>query len=101
MSGRNRASPVWSYYTRERGASVAVCNLCQVQVRTSNGGTTGLFFHLRRHHQIESLAEQPVGIEQVPLGTEAAAGDMALAEAEAVEAVVVVVGKLEKALNVQ
>ena len=32
---------------------------------------------------------------------EAAAGDMALAEAEAVEAVVVVVGKLEKALNVQ
>ena len=51
VESRNRASPVWKYFSPRSGC--AVCKLCRKLLKRSGGSTSNLYAHLKRAHRKE------------------------------------------------
>ncbi|CAL8141505.1 unnamed protein product, partial [Orchesella dallaii] len=59
MSGRShnrkrkRTSKSWQYFSSNEGNTVATCNLCKQEIKTTRGCTSGLIKHLSSNHGVQ------------------------------------------------
>ena len=56
---RRRTSDVWNYATKSSDRLSAICNQCNLVIKTSNFSTTGLIKHLRKVHKINIETPEP------------------------------------------